>query len=44
MAITIDVPESMSFYTGGVYNDPACRNEFQDLVHNVVAVGYGVDE
>lgn len=33
----------MSFYTGGVYYDPACKNGVDDLDHSVSAVGYGTD-
>ncbi|CAL6024693.1 Cathepsin_L [Hexamita inflata] len=43
VAITVDVISSFTFYTGGVYNDPDCKSDFELLDHNVVCVGWGVD-
>ena len=44
VAVTVDVIDSFTFYAGGIYNDPNCVSEFQELDHNVVCVGWGVDE
>ncbi|KAH0575467.1 Cathepsin L [Spironucleus salmonicida] len=44
VAVTIDVTKAMSQYAGGVFNDQSCKTKFQDLVHNVLCVGYGKDE
>lgn len=44
--VSIAVPESLLYYTGGIYNPPIseCGNRQEDLAHGVTAVGYGVDE
>ena len=35
----------MSFYDGGVFNDPACGEGTEaQLVHAVLCVGYGTDD
>lgn len=44
VSVTIDVPESLTFYVSGIYNDKACLSEFSQLDHAVVAVGYGEDD
>ncbi|CAG2181980.1 unnamed protein product, partial [Oppiella nova] len=42
VAVTIDAGhQNFQLYTGGVYVDSACRNDFQSLNHAVLAVGYG---
>lgn len=44
VAVSIAVPKSLAYYSGGVYNDPACGyGEKAELVHSVVAVGWGND-
>jgi hypothetical protein len=44
VSISIDASHpGLSFYTGGVYYDPACGNGLADLDHSVLAVGYGTD-
>lgn len=44
VSISIDASHpGLSFYTGGVYYDPACGNGVDDLDHSVLAVGYGTD-
>lgn len=43
VAIAIGVAESLMFYTGGVYNDPACPSAFEELAHAVICVGWGTD-
>ncbi|TNJ26927.1 Cathepsin L [Giardia muris] len=43
VAIAIGVAESLMFYTGGVYNDPACPSAFDELAHAVICVGWGTD-
>jgi cathepsin L len=44
-AIAIDASHpSFTFYTGGVYYEPQCKNGINDLDHEVLAVGYGTDE
>lgn len=42
-AVSIDAAhKSFSFYSHGVYYEPACKNGPDDLDHAVLAVGYGV--
>ena len=44
VAVSIAVTDSMSFYDGGVFNDPACgEGKEAELVHAVLCVGYGTD-
>lgn len=44
VGVSIAVPESMSFYAGGVFNDAACGNgKDAVLVHAVLAIGWGHD-
>lgn len=45
VAIAIDAahPE-FEFYASGVYYNAQCKNGFNDLDHEVLAVGYGTDE
>ncbi|GIQ83180.1 peptidase C1A [Kipferlia bialata] len=43
VAIAISVPESMIWYSYGVYYDEECSPAYEDLGHAVTAVGYGVD-
>jgi len=44
ISISIDASHpGLSFYSSGVYNDPACKNGPDDLDHSVLAVGYGTD-
>lgn len=42
IAIDASLP-SLRFYKQGTYADPACKNGVDDLDHEVLAVGYGVD-
>ena len=35
-------PRTFTFYSHGVYSDPACKGTPDDLDHQVLAVGYGV--
>ena len=44
VTVGISVIESMVFYAGGIYNDPACTSNTSTINHQVVAVGYGTDE
>lgn len=44
VSIAIDVAETMVFYAGGIYNDPACLGGVDDLDHAVMAVGWGESE
>lgn len=44
VSVSIAVAPSMVFYAGGVYNDPACTNNREDLIHAVVVTGYGFDD
>ena len=40
--MSIAVPESLSFYYSGIYNDPACGyGTDAELVHAVTLIGYG---
>lgn len=42
-AVSIDAAHrSFTFYSNGVYYEPACKNGSDDLDHAVLAVGYGV--
>jgi cathepsin L len=42
VAIAIDAAhEEFEYYSSGVYFNPACKNGFNDLDHEVLAVGYG---
>jgi len=44
VSISIDASHpGLSFYTNGVYYDPACGSGLDDLDHSVLAVGYGTD-
>jgi len=44
VAIAIDASHpSFTFYTSGVYYEPQCKNDPNDLDHEVLAVGYGTD-
>jgi hypothetical protein len=44
VSISIDASHpGLSFYTSGVYFDPACGNTAASLDHSVLAVGYGTD-
>jgi len=44
VSVSIDASHpGLSFYTGGVYYDPACGNGLDDLDHSVSAVGYGTE-
>lgn len=43
VAVSIDAAHrSFSFYSNGVYYEPACKNGTDDLDHAVLAVGYGI--
>lgn len=42
LSIGIDASHaSLSFYSHGIYDDPACKNGLEDLDHAVLLVGYG---
>jgi C1A family cysteine protease len=44
VSISIDASHpGLSFYTSGIYYDPACKSDLNDLDHSVLAVGYGTD-
>jgi len=44
LAIAIDAETlGLNFYTGGVYDSTSCLNGVNDLDHEVMVVGYGVD-
>lgn len=43
-SVSIDASHpGLSFYVSGVYNDPACKRDVNDLDHSVLAAGYGTD-
>lgn len=44
VSIAVAVTETFSWYSGGVFNDPACGNGIDDLGHAVLLVGWGTDE
>jgi len=44
ISISIDASQqSLSFYSSGIYYEPACKNDVAHLDHSVLAVGYGTD-
>ncbi len=44
ISVAIDASHlSLSFYSSGVYYEPACSNDAADLDHAVLAVGYGTE-
>ena len=44
VSVATAVPQSFSWYTGGVFNDPACGyGEDAVLEHAVTVIGWGVD-
>lgn len=44
ISIAIDASqESFRLYDGGVYDEPACGNQQENLDHGVLVVGYGTD-
>merc|ERR1712066_500646 len=42
--VNIMVPEEMLYYQSGVLSVESCRNNFSEIDHAVVAIGYGTDE
>ncbi|XP_050552147.1 digestive cysteine proteinase 2 [Spodoptera frugiperda] len=43
ISVAIDAAhKSFSFYSNGVYYEPACHNKIDELDHAVLAVGYGI--
>ncbi|CAH2097377.1 unnamed protein product [Euphydryas editha] len=43
ISVAIDAShKSFSFYSNGVYYEPQCKNQVEELDHAVLAVGYGV--
>lgn len=45
VAVSLDASQdSFSFYSGGIYEEPNCSYEYDDLDHAMVAVGYGTDD
>jgi len=44
LQVSIDAAaKGFRFYSGGVYDEPACRSDEDGLDHSVTLVGYGVD-
>lgn len=44
VSVAIDASqESFRLYDGGVYDEPACGNQEENLDHGVLVVGYGTD-
>ena len=44
VSVAIAVTQSLSFYAGGIFNDPECGyGENASLIHAVLAIGYGTD-
>jgi hypothetical protein len=44
ISISIDAAlPDFTFYSSGVYDNPACKNDIDDLDHTVLLVGYGTD-
>lgn len=44
VSIAIDASqESFRLYDGGVYDEPACGNQEENLDHGVLVIGYGTD-
>eukprot|EP00769_Ergobibamus_cyprinoides_P003903 gnl/Ergobibamus_cyprinoides/54.p1 GENE.gnl/Ergobibamus_cyprinoides/54~~gnl/Ergobibamus_cyprinoides/54.p1 ORF type:complete len:536 (-),score=272.60 gnl/Ergobibamus_cyprinoides/54:787-2175(-) len=44
VAIAIAVPASLIFYSHGIYADPECGWEDEDLAHAVTLIGYGTTD
>lgn len=44
VSVGVAVPETMLYYAGGVYNDPACGSAYADITHAVLLVGWGRNE
>jgi len=45
VAVAIDAAhDEFVFYGSGVYYNPQCKNDLDDLDHEVLVVGYGTDE
>ncbi|XP_045761872.1 digestive cysteine proteinase 2 [Maniola jurtina] len=43
VSVAIDAShKSFSFYSNGVYYEPKCKNQVEELDHAVLAVGYGI--
>ncbi|XP_052744081.1 digestive cysteine proteinase 1 [Bicyclus anynana] len=43
ISVAIDAShKSFSFYSNGVYYEPKCKNQVEELDHAVLAVGYGI--
>ncbi|CAG9131173.1 unnamed protein product [Plutella xylostella] len=43
ISVAIDAShKTFSFYSNGVYYEPACKNKVEELDHAVLAVGYGI--
>lgn len=43
VSVAIDASrKTFSFYSNGVYYDPACKNKIDELDHAVLAVGFGI--
>jgi len=45
VTVAIDAAhDEFEFYSSGVYYNPQCKNDLNDLDHEVLVVGYGTDE
>jgi len=45
VAVAIDASHpSLTFYSSGIYYEPDCKNDINDLDHEVLAVGYGTNK
>lgn len=45
VSVAIDAAhEEFEFYSSGVYYNPKCKNDANDLDHEVLVVGYGTDQ
>jgi len=43
ISVCINANGNFMGYTGGVFDDPECTSDFDDIDHCVLAVGYGTD-
>ncbi|CAL6080524.1 Cathepsin_L [Hexamita inflata] len=44
VAVSIQVTNKMTFYSGGIFDDIECTNDPKKLVHQVALVGWGYDD
>lgn len=43
ISVSVNVIQSFSFYSSGIFNDPDCTGKLEELNHSVLLVGYGTE-